>query len=470
MAQSMFWYDFETTGVDPIRDRPVQFAGVRTDLNLNLVEPPVNVFCAVGHDVVPSPEAIQVTGLSMLDMQRTGICETEFCRRVLSCFSEADTCVAGYNSIRFDDEFTRQMCYRNFQDPYAREWQQGNSRWDVIDLFRMAYALRPQGVDWPADEEGVPSFRLELLTAANGIAHGDAHDAVSDVIATIELTKLLKARQPRLYQYLFNLRQKKAVLKQLYPLGKSAVIHVSSMYSARQSCLAVILPICSHPTNSNGVICVDLSSDVDALLHGSADEIARRVFTSSRDLAEGEQRIQLKTIHVNRSPAIAPLATMSDDDASRLGIDLPQCQATMKQIQTTAGLVERVTEAFSSRTFPQTDDPDAMLYQGGFFSPADTTLMAQIHLTEAAKLDEFSGRFDDARLDEMLFRYRGRNFPASLNSQEQQRWRQFCRERWEDGAAIDSAIETLEQLDPHNVALQDLKKYLKDISIDVLAE
>nr|GFC99807.1 hypothetical protein [Tanacetum cinerariifolium] len=114
---------------------------------------------------------------------------------------------AGYNTLRFDDEMTRYSLYRNFFDPYGREWQGGNSRWDLIDVVRTAYALRPEGIVWP-EEEGRVTLKLERLTAANGIDHGQAHDALSDVRATIALARLIRDKQPKLYDYLFQLRSK----------------------------------------------------------------------------------------------------------------------------------------------------------------------------------------------------------------------------------------------------------------------
>ena len=470
MPPSLCWYDFETTGIDPIVDRPIQFAALRTDLDLNPIEDPINLFCAPGNDVVPDPEAILVTGLSLLQLQKTGLNETQFCSQVLSHFSVPETCVSGYNSIRFDDEFTRQMLYRNFFDPYAREWRDSNSRWDVIDLFRMAYALRPDGLEWPMDGEGNPTFRLESLTAANHVDHGDAHDAVSDVMATVALTKLLKEKQPKLVEFLFSLRQKKALLRQLYPLGKTPMIHVSSMYGAARSCTAVVLPICSHPTNSNGVICYDLSTDADPLIQASPADVARLVFTSTAELQEGESRIALKTIHVNRCPAIAPVSTMGAAEATRLGISLPRCDERKRQLQTTSGLVEKITEAFQLRVFPETDDPDRMLYQGGFFGSADSATMGKIHTVASENLGQFDGRFDDDRLDEMLFRFRARNYPNTLSPEEQQRWDSFRLKLWQGGSKISKALDTTSQLlteTQNKACLVDLRDYLKRISMGV---
>ena len=135
MPESLYWYDFETTGTDPVVDRPLQFAGIRTDLELREIAEPQNFFCRPGNDCLPNPDAMLVTGIRMSAVRESGLSERAFADRVLKDFSQPQTCVVGFNSIRFDDEFTRQMLYRNLHDPYAREWRSGNSRWDVIDLF-----------------------------------------------------------------------------------------------------------------------------------------------------------------------------------------------------------------------------------------------------------------------------------------------------------------------------------------------
>ncbi len=446
MPESIYWYDFETTGIDPILDRAIQFAGVRTDLDLNIIGEPLNIFCQPGSDVIPSPDAIAVTGIMMSELQQRGLTEAEFSNRVLEQFSVPQTCVAGYNSIRFDDEFTRQMLYRNFFEPYSREWQGGNSRWDVIDMLRMGYALRPDGLNWPLNEKGVPSFRLELLTKANGIGHEDAHDAVSDVIATIELVKLFRQKQTKLYDYLFKLRSKKQVLQQLYPLGKTAIVHVSSMYPASRGCLSVVVPLCTHPTNSNGIICFDLSEDPSPLVDLTSVDIARRVFTSRDELAEGESRIPLKTIHINRCPAIAPIATLDDERAQRLGINRLVCQEHLKKIQQSSGIVEKIVEAYQSHKFAEVTDPDHMLYAGEFFNANDVTTMAELRKVDPSRLPDFEGCFQDDRLDEMLFRYRARNYPHLLSDEERVRWQQFKLDKWQGGESLEDAVSKTNSL------------------------
>ena len=467
MAETLYWYDLETTGIDSILDRPLQFAGVRTDLDLNEIKPPQNFLGRPGTDVLPQPEALLVTGISLVEIQEKGISERAFTEKVLEQFNQPQSCVVGFNSLRFDDEFTRQMLYRNFHDPYAREWRNGNSRWDVIDLFRAAYALRPEGFNWPKKDNGSPSFKLEDMARANGLAHIDAHDALADVRATIEITRRLRAAQPKLYDFMFRLRGKKAVLQQLYPLGKNPIVHISSMYPASRGCTALVMPICQHPGNNNGIICFDLSQAPEALISASAAELARLVFTPNDQLEENEQRIALKTIHINRCPFVAPLATLNDERAGRLGIDRSESESRAIQLMGVAGLVEKIQEVYGGHHYADSEDPDFQLYQGGFFSDADRNTMSELLAVPPEQLGSFEGRFQDDRLDEMLFRFRGRNHPELFNEAELIQWRAFCAEKWSGGQAIDELelrVNKLEQglEDAAKTVLAELRAYLDE--------
>ncbi|MBT6584266.1 MAG: exodeoxyribonuclease I [Gammaproteobacteria bacterium] len=467
MAETLYWYDLETTGIDSILDRPLQFAGVRTDLDLNEIKSPQNFLGRPGTDVLPQPEALLVTGISLVEIQEKGVIERAFTEKVLEQFNQPESCVVGFNSLRFDDEFTRQMLYRNFHDPYAREWRNGNSRWDVIDLFRAAYALRPEGFNWPKKENGSPSFKLEDMARANGLAHLDAHDALADVRATIEITRRLRAAQPKLYDFMFRLRGKKAVLQQLYPLGKNPIVHISSMYPASRGCTALVMPICQHPGNNNGIICFDLSQAPEALISASAAELARLVFTPNDQLEENEQRIALKTIHINRCPFVAPLATLNDERAGRLGIDRSESESRAIQLMGVAGLVEKIQEVYGGHHYADSEDPDFQLYQGGFFSDADRNTMSELLAVPPEQLGSFEGRFQDDRLDEMLFRFRGRNHPELFNEAELIQWRAFCAEKWSGGQAIDELelrVNKLEQglEDAEKTVLAELRAYLDE--------
>jgi exodeoxyribonuclease-1 len=333
--------------------------------------------------------------------------------------------VVGYNSIRFDDEMTRQLLYRNFYDPYEREWKNGNSRWDLIDVVRLCAATRPEGITWPAKEDGSNSFKLEELTEANGIDHGRAHDALSDVVATIEVAKLIKKTQPKLFDYALSLRNKKKVQAELDLTSKKPVLHVSMMYPAKRGCLAVVMPICLHPTNSNGVIVYDLREDPSSWLELSAAEIRERVYTSAENLPEGVKRIPLKTVHINKCPIITSIAVLSDTRAEKFEIDKNQCQAHWQSLMDSPSVWRKVSDVFKEEFTGPEQDPDFSIYSGGFFSDSDKSLMQTIRQTSAKDLARIDMPFRDKRLKEMLFRYRARNFPETLNAEESQAWEKF---------------------------------------------
>ncbi len=429
---SFYWYDFETFGADPARDRPCQFAGIRTDEDFNVIGEPDVFFCQPADDVLPHPEACLITGITPQQAQREGVHEAEFIARIHKQFAEPGTCVVGYNSIRFDDEVTRNTLYRNFYDPYAREWQNGNSRWDIIDMVRLTRALRPEGIVWPEHEDGSPSFKLEQLTAANGIAHEAAHDALSDVWATIELAKLIKTKQPKLYDFVYNNRDKRRVDQQLNLLEQKPVLHISSMYPAERGCAAIVVPLARDITNKNAVYVYDLSVDPEPLLTLSVEQISERIFTRREDLPEGVTRVPIKAIHTNKCPIVAPVNVVTPEAAERLGIDLQRSKAHLEQIKAAIGLTEKIQAVFSSREFERVVDPDQAIYSGGFFSSHDRQLMEQLRELSAQQLSTVKLPFNDARLPEMLFRYRARNYPDTLSADERAQWDEFRRSCFSD--------------------------------------
>ncbi|WP_207061998.1 exodeoxyribonuclease I [Motiliproteus sp. SC1-56] len=432
---TFYWHDYETFGADPARDRPVQFAGLRTDMALNPVGEPLVIFCRPSDDFLPQPEACLVTGITPQQALREGVCEAEFAARIHAELAQPGTCGVGYNSIRFDDEVTRHCFYRNFIDPYGREWQNGNSRWDLIDVMRLARALRPEGLTWPSHADGTPSLRLEDLTAANGIEHSDAHDALSDVKATIALARLLRERQPKLYDYCLRLRDKRQVAKMLDVSSYKPVLHVSSRYPAEYGNTAVVAPLASHPVNRNGVIVYDLRYDPAPLLELSPEEIRARLYTRREELPAGVERIPLKVIHLNRSPVVAPAAMLSGDEAERLKISGAQCRAHLAQLRQAQGLADKLRLVFSESGFEPASDPDLMLYGGGFFGPADRAAMDAVRQAPPEQLAHLEPAFQDGRLEEMFFRYRARNYPSLLAGEEHERWEAFRRQRLMSGEA-----------------------------------
>ncbi|MGQ9830229.1 MAG: exodeoxyribonuclease I [Thermochromatium sp.] len=423
MSETFYWHDYETWGEDPRLDRPCQFAGLRTDADLNEVGDPLVLFCRPSDDLLPHPDACLVTGLTPQRVARKGVIEAEFARAIHAELSRPGTCGVGYNSLRFDDEVTRHLFYRNFFDPYAREWRDGNSRWDLIDVLRLAHALRPEGIEWPYDDQGTPSFRLEQLTAANGIPHDQAHDALADVRATIALARRLREAQPRLFDYALTLRDRRRVRALLD--RRRPVLHVSARFPAALGCIAPILPVAAHPTNANGVICFDLRADPAQLLDLSVDELRHRLFTPSEALPAGIERVPLKTVHVNRVPMLAPLATLTPQGAERWRIDPDRVARHAQWILNASAAIERQVREVHLRPRPveaDPDDPELSLYSGSFISDADRRACDQVVRSNPAELASAPPRFHDPRLGVLLLRYRARNWPETLSPEERADW------------------------------------------------
>ncbi|MCB1672754.1 MAG: exodeoxyribonuclease I [Gammaproteobacteria bacterium] len=450
-AKSIYWYDYETFGSDPRRDRAAQFAGLRTDENLQIIDEPLVIYCRPANDFLPSPQACLITGITPQEAASKGLVEAEFIARILAEFSRPGTCVAGYNSIRFDDELTRQLLYRNFFDPYEREWKDGNSRWDIIDMLRLCAAARPEGINWPRDDAGNHSFRLEALTAANSISHADAHDARADVLATIEMARLVRQHQPRLYDYVYQLRSKHAVEKQLDLQHRKPLIHVSSMYPASQGCLALVAPLCRHPVDRNGVIVYDLREDPGNWIAADTSEIRQRIFTRNEDLPAGTRRIPIKTLHINRCPIVAPPGIIDQQRAAELQIDVDQCQRHWQILMEDKNLPVRLREALEPDRDEGEQDPDFMIYNGGFFSEGDRKLMAVVRQSTPEQLAMLNLPFRDRRLAEMLFRYRARNFPDTLGRDELTRWESFRQTRL-NPTALQQFDEEIQEARAHSGA------------------
>ncbi|MFO7528376.1 MAG: exodeoxyribonuclease I [Marinobacter sp.] len=433
MIRSFYWHDYETFGVDPVHDRPAQFAGVRTDADLNVIEDPLVIYCKPADDYLPSPEACLITGITPQKAVEAGYPEAEFIAQINEAFSQPGTCVVGYNSLRFDDEVTRHTLYRNLRDPYAREWQNGNSRWDIIDMVRLTYALRPEGINWPKKEDGSPSFKLEELTVANGITHESAHDAMSDVEATIAVAKLIKEKQPKLFDFVLRHKDKHSARQMLDTDTMKPVFHISAKYPASRGCCALVAPLAEHPSNKNLVIVYDLREDPDELIAATVEQIRERVFTSQAELGEGVSRFPLKGVQLNKCPVLAPanmLSTLSAERLEALELDGDVLRANLAKLRKAPDLPARIARAFD-QDFEGSDltDPDEQLYAGGFIGKTDREKLNWLLSQPVETLGEQEVRFEDDRLQEMLFRYRARNYPSTLIGEEMERWEQFRSER-----------------------------------------
>ena len=469
-AQTFFFYDYESFGINPASDRPAQFAGIRTDGDFAIIGDPVMFYCKQTPDYLPAPEAVLVTGITPQLCNEKGLAEPEFAARIHAEFSRPNTCIIGYNNIRYDDEMTRYTLFRNFFDPYEYSWKNGNSRWDLLDVVRACYALRPDGIEWVFDENGVPNFKLENLTKANGIAHESAHDAMSDVYATIAMTKLIKEKQPKLFEFFFTHRGKKEIEKMIDVGEMTPLVHVSGMFGNVRGNTAWIAPIAWHPTQQNQVICCDLSGETESLLNESAETLKIRLYTKREALGEGVAPVPLKGVHINKCPILAPAKVLSPENAERLGINREKCLQNLKVLKKHKSLVrEKVIEIFmEERVFAPSPNVETRLYEG-FFSEADKNNMAILRGLAPHELANHGLQFADPRVEPLLFHYRARHFPQTLTRAEQVKWRKYCTQQLEAKAeAFEASVKALFQAhhdEPEKVKLlENLTAYAAQIS------
>ncbi|MCY7354771.1 MAG: exodeoxyribonuclease I [Lysobacter sp.] len=445
MATSFLFYDLETFGADPRRTRIAQFAAIRTDVELNEIDDPMSFFVKPADDLLPSPIATLITGITPQDALRDGVNEAEAFARIVEEMGRPETCTLGYNSLRFDDEFIRHGLFRNFHDAYEREWRGGNSRWDLLDVLRLAHALRPEGLEWPRREDGFASFRLEHLADANGVRTGDAHEALSDVRALIGLARKFKHAQPRLWEYVLKLRDKRFAARMLDTIAMTPVLHVSQRYPASRLNAAPVLPITRHPRIDSRVIVFDLIDDPERLITLDAADIADRLYTPAADLPEGETRIALKEVHLNKCPALVDWSHLREGDFERLQIDTLVIEDRAARLRDIGpALAEKVRQVYASERAREPGDVDASLYDG-FVSDADKSKFATVRSLQPHLLGSHAFGFQDSRLPELLFRYLARNWPDTLTQPERDCWDNLRRRRLQDDSGMSEL--TFEQFD-----------------------
>ena len=451
MEETFYWHDYETTGVNPAIDRPCQFAGLRTDWELNVIGEPLVIYCKPQDDILPSPIACMLTGITPQQASIKGCHEPQFIAKIYSELAMARTCGVGYNSIKFDDEVTRHLLYRNFFDPYQREWQCGNSRWDIINLMRFMRAIRPDGVDWPDYVSGLPSFRLQDLTAMNGIEHDQAHDALADVKATIDLARLVKKKQPQLFAYALRCRKKLFVSRFLNVKSGGIFLHSSSRLSPKNHYTALMMPLMVHPINQNAIICADLSRDPSIFKHTS-EELHHEIFMGNEALKENNDVPSLLTVHLNRCPIVATPKLVDSKIAQKLNINLDKCRANWHALKT-MGLKDQLHRLYLGKEYPRKNFVEQQLYDG--FAPNSDKLNFEAIRSDAENfIAPANVNFSDPRYKQLMINYRARFFPTSLSSDERSIWLDDCSFRL---TSKDSNYLTIQQFNSEIIELSNAK-------------
>lgn len=463
--KTFFWYDLETSGLNARTQRIMQFAGIRTDMELNPIGEPINILVKVTDDILPEPYAVLVTGITPQQTLTDGINESEFCKFLSAEVFTPDTITVGFNNVRFDDEFIRHTFWRNFYDPYEWAWSEGRSRWDLLDVIRMTRALRPDGIEWPIDAEGRPTNRLELITKLNGLNHAKAHDALSDVEALIDVAKLIKTKQPKLFDYLFDMRDKKRVAELVNLENPQPFIYSSGRYNGNYEKTTVAFPIAPGPTPGS-VLVYDLRYDPTPFANTTPRALSEVMFASREQRQdENYQALPVKTLTYNKCPAVAPMGVLDDVAKKRLDLSLVAIQKHMKKLNEMTDFGARVREAFEMREpFEPTTDVDQQLYDG-FLPDKDKPRLGAVRAADAGSLADFHPIFIDDRLNELLLRYKARQFPSSLSEDEQKIWEEYRTRKLH--VELPKYMETLQKLANSGSAdqflLQELQLWAESI-------
>lgn len=424
MGQTFFFYDLETSGLDPRSSRIMQFAGIRTDMDLHPIGEPYNVLVKLSDDTIPSPEALMVTGITPQQTQMDGLTEAEFSKLISEEICTPETIMVGFNNVSFDDEFLRHLLWRNFYDPYEWCWKDGRSRWDLLDVVRMTRALRPEGIVWPV-VDGKATNRLELLTKENGIDHFKAHDALSDVEALIAVTNLIKIKQPQLYQYLLDMRDKNKVKKLVNLDDKKPCVYTSGRYDATHEKTSVVFPL---TTGKNGSIVVyDLRHDPSTFTSLSTEELKNKLYATWDERQKDDfVSLPVQELQYNRVPAVAPLGVLEQSDGwNRIHLDKETIEKHKTALLQAPHFAENIRSIFETkREFKKAVDPEAQLYDG-FVGDRDRLRIETVRNASERELTDFHPEFTDERLNPLLLHYKARSFPRTLSEDESLTWEQW---------------------------------------------
>lgn len=426
---TLFFYDLETSGFYPRSDRIMQFGGQRTDLNLNPIGPPYNLIIKLTKDILPDPMAVMTHGITPQATLKKGITEAEFLKLFYKDLALPNTVFVGFNNIRFDDEFIRFCAYRNYWDPYEWHWSVGRSRWDMLDTARMTRALRPEGLKWPFAPDGKASNKLEHLSLVNNLSHDNAHDALSDVNATIALARLIKSKQPKLFNWMLKMRNKRLVAN----LAKSGqpFIYTSGKYPDEYQKTTVVWAIADHP-DRQGVLVYDLRHDPKQFANLTPPELAK---AWRRMVPESELSLPIKTMQYNRCPAVAPLNALDKKSQNRIKLNMLSINKNLAELKKIKSWPKNLYEALAildkerQTTFLKENPPaDARLYDD-FFTPSDKRLMQSIRSSQAEVLTKLNPDFKDERLYNLWLPFKARNYPSLLNQAEQKEWQKYVSQK-----------------------------------------
>lgn len=473
----ILWYDYETSGRDPAADRVIQMGWQLTDPAMEPLSDPDAQLVRLPDDVLPSPGALLVHQIAPEVHQRDGITEAELAVK-LDQLIAPKTLVGGYNSRRFDDRFTQHIFYRCLFDPYRWQFSDGRGRFDLYPVVLVFYVMAPEAIHWPEDADGRPRFKLDRIGPLNQLDVGiqRAHDAGSDVMMTARLARTLALHYPDLFADCLRMIDKHHVTDVIRGSGRTEGLLEVTAFGGWESGYTRDLWIPFRVSErSNDYVAFDLNHDPESVLAG-LQELTEKPLEAT-ELSRALRALGVHTIRTNSQPMLFRRDLLDAEVTRRLsefGRDVDQQNShrdLWHHIQESPAfkqLYQLVISLIAPSDEPTADDVDLMLYGGAFLSDHDKALLADCPRLDAEKLKSYTPAFEDARYPELVFRYRARNFPGSLNPGEWRRWQQRRRFKLIDGErGVTSAgihaelneISAREDLMPHHIEL--LSEYVQ---------
>lgn len=384
-------YDLETTGLKKRFDQILQFAAVRTDASLNVVEK-VEFEGRLRPHILPSPGALHVTGSRYEDLigplRPSHDAMMANIHEILTRWTPS--MFIGFNSIGYDDEVLRQALYEALRPPIFITNMNGNSRGDLLKLARVVGTLRPEILKTSRDADGRRIFRLADLATANGIDPGRSHTAGADVETTLALCRLIAAGDPVLWSSFMRFANKAAVLEFISEHAAFAAFE----FTRGLQDVHPVTAIGFKPGDKNIRYCLDLTADLTALHRMTSEELLAEVAKPDGPI---------RRLKANGSPIVTELWEL---DAELLG-DFTEAdlEATATAVRGDVAFVDRLIEAAiaSELVWPKSRHVEFQIYDD-FIKDYDADVCRRFHAAPWEQRLSVIERFQDVRLKKLAHR------------------------------------------------------------------
>jgi exodeoxyribonuclease-1 len=400
MDYSYFFYDIETTGLNRAFDQVLEFAAIRTDQSLNELERHT-ISVNLRPDVVPSPRAILTNRIVVSDLAR-GIREYEAAEQIHQLMNHPGTISLGYNTLGFDDEVLRFCFHRNLLPPYTHQFKNGCRRMDLFPMAVLYWLYKRDVISWP-EVDGKPSLKLENIGSANQMAAGRAHEAMADVTATVELARRFYQKRD-MWQYLEGYFDKETDAHRMRELpiafqsgagSHHQALAVSGEFGPGQNYQVPVISIGNSIPYSNQTLW--LRMDLPQLRQTSADTIAETSWIIRKRMGE---------------PAI--LLPPQDRYWKLIGEERNAVfEENLSWLQENPDIFHKIVTYYREFRYPFVPDldPDAALYQIGFYSRADETCCRKFHQASLDQKATIISQFSSPVARTLARRIIYRNYP-----------------------------------------------------------